>query len=370
MPKKGCEDLSILFQPISIGSMVVRNRFVRSATNDYMGNEDGSISDREVSLYRKLAENGVGLIITGHSYVQHPLGRARTGQNAIYEDRFIEGYRRLADVTHNNGAKLVLQISHAGRQSLDTAGGQVPVAPSAVTDSSTGITPRELTGEEIRQWIDAFAAAMARAKAAGCDGVQLHVAHGYGLSQFISPYTNRRYDMWGGSIENRTRILREIMAKGRQMVGSDYPVLVKLNSTDGFDGPGYLSLEDVIYTAKILEEAGVAAIEVSGGIQEAKGTMSRTNIENLEQEAYFSGAARAIKKVVTIPVILVGGLRSRSVMEALITSGAADMVALSRPFINEPDLVIRFWSGQVRASCISCNACFNPKGIECCRKMI
>lgn len=358
--------MSILFSPISIGSLSIKNRFVRSATNDYLGNTDGTISDKEFDLYRDLAANDVGLIITGHSYVQHPLGRATAAQNAIYDDCFIDGYRRLAGVVHQYGAKLIMQINHAGRQvSAMPAEGLVPVAPSAVTDNSTGITPRELSHEEIRQWIDDFAAAMVRARASGCDGVQIHIAHGYGLSQFLSPHTNRRTDDWGGSIENRTRILKEILLKGRQMTDGEFPVLVKLNSTDGLDGPGYLSLDDVIYTARLMEALGVAAIEVSGGIREVKGSMSRPNITRPGQEAYFSDAARSIKSAVSIPVILVGGLRSLKIMESVIKGGIADMVALSRPLIKEPGLVAGFKNGQVRAACVSCNACFNPKGIRC-----
>lgn len=358
--------MSILFQPISIGPMNIKNRFVRSATNDYLGNEDGSISDRELVLYRDLAANEVGLFITGHAYVQHPLGRASAAQNAIYDDRYIEGYRKLADIAHQYGARLVVQINHAGRQSLTAqAEGLAPVAPSAVTDKSTGITPRELSDEEIRQWIEDFASAMARAKAAGCDGVQLHIAHGYGLSQFLSPYTNRRRDQWGGSIENRTRILKEIMLKGRRLVGTEFPVLVKLNSTDGFEGPGYLSMDDVVYTARLLESLGADAIEVSGGIREARESMARPGIAAPGQEAYFSEAAKSIKSAVGIPVILVGGLRSFAVMESVLKDGVADMVALSRPFIREPDLVSKFNVGLEKAACVSCNACFNPKGIGC-----
>ncbi len=361
--------MSILFEPVTIGatgSMVVKNRFVRSATHDFMGNEDGSLSDREFDLYRTLAAHEVGLIITGHAYVQHPTGRVRVCQNAIYDDCFIDGYRKLSGIVHEYGSKLVIQLSHAGRQvyfkSKEATGA---MAPSAVTDRRSGITPREMTEEEILLWIEGFAAAMARAKAAGCDGVQLHVAHGYGLSQFVSPYTNRRRDRWGGSLENRTRILQQIMIRGRQLVGSDYPVLVKLNTTDGFDRPGCLTLEDAVATAKMLENHGVDAIEVSGGIAEAGNLMFLKNIASQDQEAYFAGAARAVKAAVSVPVILVGGMRSLSVMEDIVTSDTADMVALCRPFIQEPDLITRFRNGQPRAVCRSCNSCFNARGIQC-----
>lgn len=358
--------MSVLFTPIKIGAMTIKNRFVRSATQDFLGNDDGSISDQEMALYEKLAQNEVDMIITAHTYVQHPLGRASIRQNGIYEDRFILGYQKLAKTVHKYDTKLIMQISHAGRQTvLALTEDQTPIAPSAVTDRSTSQTPREMTEEDIYQLIEDFTAAMGRAKASGCDGVQLHIAHGYALSQFISPYTNRRSDKWGGTIENRTRILTEIITRGRKVVGPDYPILVKLNSTDGFSEQGYLSIEDVLYTAKLLENLGIAAIEVSGGIKEAKGVMSRPGITKVEQEAYFASAAKAIKEAITIPVILVGGLRSQEVMTEIITSNTADMISLSRPFIKEPDFIKKLQAGQQKAACISCNACFNPKGLTC-----
>jgi 2,4-dienoyl-CoA reductase-like NADH-dependent reductase (Old Yellow Enzyme family) len=319
-----------------------------------------------MGLYRELAVGGVGLIVSGHAYVQHPLGRASVNQNAIYDDRFVDGYRRLADMLHAEGSAFILQISHAGRQTpQDWPDDQTPVAPSAVREGQTGRTPRALTEEEIWSLIDAYVAAMGRAKAAGCDGVQLHIAHGYLLSAFLSPYTNRRTDDWGGSLENRCRILREIVTRGRRAVGPVFPVLVKINTTDGFTGEGCLTLADAVTAIRWLVTWGVNAVEVSGGHREAKGVMSRTDVETPEQEAYFAGAARAVKAAMDVPVILVGGLRSLSVMEQVVTSGTADLIALSRPFVCEPDLVNRLRAGQARAICSSCNACFNPAGLQC-----
>ena len=358
--------MSILFEPISIGNLTVKNRFVRSATQDYLGNDDGSITQAEIDLYGHLARHDVALIISGHSYVQHPLGKASIRQNGIFADRFIPGYRQIAATVHEYGAKFILQVSHAGRQTTpELTNGLTAVAPSAVTDGSTGLTPREISEDEIWQLVADFATAMGRAYQAGCDGVQLHIAHGYCLSQFLSPYTNRRTDQWGGSIDNRTRILREVIAAGRRETGNQFPILVKLNSTDGYSGPEYLSLEDVLYTAKMLERSGIAAIEISGGIREAKGAMSRPGINCPEKEAYFAEAARSVKQLVSIPVILVGGLRSSAVMENLIKNGTADLVALSRPLIKEPDLVTRLAAGAEKATCVSCNACFNPAGLKC-----
>lgn len=357
--------MSKLFQPITIGSMTIKNRFVRSATQDYIGNPDGSISEAELALYEQLASNEVGLIITAHSYVQHPLGYASVRQNAIYSDAFIPGYQRLVDTVHKHGAKLVLQISHAGRQMAPDRKDLTPIAPSAVPDTSIGVTPRAMTQDEIHGLIEDFVEAMLRVKKTGCDGVQLHIAHGYCLSNFISPYTNRRTDEWGGSVENRTRIIREIMVRGRQAVGPEYPIWVKLNSTDGKTGPEYLALEDVLYTAKMLEAAGVTAIEISGGIREFKNTMSAVGIKQPEQEAYFASAAKAVKAAVQVPVILVGGLRSLAVMQSVLSDGVADMVAMSRPFVKEPDLVVKLKNGQDKVQCFSCNACFNPQGLAC-----
>jgi len=358
--------MNILFEPFQIGSIKLRNRFVRSATQDWLGNADGSISAREEELYESLAANETGLIITAHAYVAHPLGRASIRQNAIFDDRFIDGFHRLADVVHKHGARLVIQISHAGRQSSpDLTEGLLPAGPSPVTDSSTGITPRELSEEEIWHIIDAFAAAAGRAKTAGADGVQIHMAHGYLLAQFLSPYTNRRTDAWGGNLDNRIRIVREIITRCRAAVGPEFPVLAKLNSTDGFTGPGYLSLDDVIETAKRLEKWGFSAIEISGGMREAKDCMSRPGILKPEQEGYFAAAAKAVKAAVSIPVILVGGLRSLTVMQQLVASGVCDLISLSRPFIRQPDLVKKFRLGLEKVSCVSCNLCFNPEGLKC-----
>lgn len=358
--------MSVLFSPISIGNMKVKNRFVRSATQDFLGLENGSISANELELYQNIAKNNVGLIITAHSYIQHPIGKASVRQNGIYDDFLISGYQKLAETVHKYGSKIIIQISHAGRQTVPAlTGGHIPIAPSSIVDRSTGQIPREMTEIEIEYFIDAFVAAIGRAKKTGCDGVQLHIAHGYALSQFLSPYTNRRDDKWGGSVENRTRIIKEIVVRGKQLVGNDYPILAKLNSTDGFNGPEYLSLDDVIYTAKLLEHLGIAAIEISGGIKEATGVMSKPGIKTLDDEAYFAREAATIKNAVSIPIILVGGLRSKHLMEQIINNQIADMVALSRPFIKEPDLVKKFEHGYQKALCISCNACFNPKGIKC-----
>ena len=358
--------MNLLATPIRLGALTLKNRFVRSATQDRMGNTDGSITEQEINLYEKLAANDIGMIISGCCYVSHPLGRHGARQNALYHDRFIDGYQAVAAAVQKHGAKFIIQLSHAGRQTVpEMIGGRLPVAPSAVKNKTTGITPAELSETEIGDIIDDFAKAVARGKAAGCDGVQLHVAHGYLLSQFLSPYTNRRRDQWGGSIENRTRILGEIMRRAKALVGADFPILAKLNSTDGFDDPACLSLQDVVWAAKLLESLGVAGIELSGGIQDSKDVISCPGIRSVEQEGYFSLAAKAVRHELRIPLILVGGFRSVSAMKQAVVSGAADLVSLSRPFICEPDLLKRFAAGQTRANCISCNRCFGAEALKC-----
>lgn len=344
-----------LFNPISIGSLTVKNRFVRSATQDWLGNDDGSISPREMDLYEKLAQNDTGLIISAHSYVEHPRGRASARQNGIYHDRFIEGFSRIAAIVHNYGTKFIVQVAHAGTQTN-----------SELTEGCAPADPNSLGQEEIQALIESFALAAQRARQAGCDGVQLHIAHGYLLARFLSPNTNLRQDEWGGTIENRAKIVTSIIERTRQLVGTDFPLLVKLNSCGGFEGAAAIELSEVVIVAKMLEAAGVKAIEVSGGaVGESKNSMSRTGILRPEDEAYFAKAAHTIKQAVAVPVILVGGLRSRWIMEDILRRGVADMISMSRPFIREPDIVKKLAQGQEKVQCISCNQCRDTSGIHC-----
>ncbi len=238
------------------------------------------------------------------------------------------------------------------------------LAPSAVKDSSFSKMPQAMTEDQIQQTIEDFAQAVRRSHTAGFDAVQLHVAHGFLLSSFISPYTNQRTDKWGASVENRTRIIAEIIRRARELVGEDFPIMAKMNATDGFGDRG-LDAPECVDVAVALESAGICAIEVSGGIFEAGEVMSRPGINSPEKEAYFREYARMIKQGVGIPVMLVGGLRSRAVMEDILTSGCADMVSLCRPLIREPDLVVKFREGAEEVECTSCNRCFDEGGVRC-----
>lgn len=353
--------MSILFEPINIGEKVVKNRIVRSATNDWLGEEDGKISNAELNIYKNLAINDVGLIVSAHAYVEHPIGKASIKQNAIYNNSFISGYQKVANTVHKYGSIFIVQISHAGRLiSKEMDVDLVPIAPSPFTNKLTGKKARQINNNEINQLINDFISAALRVYKAGCDGVQLHAAHGYMLSQFLSPFYNQRTDKWGGSVKNRMRLLYEIISGIKSQTDKYFNVIVKLNTVDG-----YLTSNEVVEMAKMLESFGVSAIEVSGGINEVSHEMSKENITCQENEAYFAKISKYIKGTTNIPIILVGGLRSKVIMESVIRNKIADMVSMSRPFIRQPNLVKELKEGKQKALCISCNACFNPKGLKC-----
>ena len=353
--------MSILFEPVKIGSMMVKNRFVRSATAERAVDEKGFVTDDMLQLYRRLAEGGVGMLITGHAYV-HSTGRTSLHQAAIHTDEYIPRLGELANATHaaSEDCKVIIQISHGGRQvSLDSV--SESIAPSAVTDSDTGIIPRAMTEAKIEECIDSFAQAARRAKEAGFDGVQLHSAHGFLISEFNSPYTNRRKDKWGGNLENRMRFLMEVYRQVRQTVGEDYPVLIKLNTAD-YLKEGGLTIDESVKIAKTLSDAGINAIETSGGMYESvENQGAARKVSSINEEAYFASNAARIKEIVDVPVILVGGLLSVSVMKDVIQKDIADLVSMSRPFIREPDLPNKIKAGKTKADCISCNGCFGTK---------
>lgn len=346
-----------LFTEFEIKGIRMPNRIVRSATYEKMADEDGFVTDELVNLYVTLAKGGVGLIITGNALV-HISGRSAPKMLCIHNDFYIEGLKKLTDAVHEAGGKIVIQLSHGGRQCASLfLGGEKPVAPSAVYESVYKVMPRELTQEEIWQLIEAFGKAALRAKQAGFDGVQLHGAHGYLINQFLSAYTNRRNDYWGGDEERRFHFLEEVYQSVRDHVGYDYPVMIKLNACDFIDGG--LTLEESLRVAKRLENLGIDAIEVSGGIVESKPDERpvRMKIDSPEKEAYFREFAREFKKILKVPIMLVGGIRSRTVAEDILQKNDADLISISRPLIIEPDLPKKWLKGKEKSDCISCNGC-------------
>jgi len=355
--------MSILFTPLGIGSVTVRNRFVRSATHDYLADDAGFVTDASVDLFARLAEGEVGLIITGHANVQ-PSGKASPRQMGVYDDRFVAGLARIPAAVHRFPSKVFLQIAHAGRQTKPRDCGCVPVSPSRVYDPVTKVMPRELASDEVLELIRDFVSAARRARTAGFDGVQLHAAHGYLLSSFLSPHTNRRTDAWGGTVENRARALLEVLRGVKSVCGRDFPVIVKLNATDFLEGG--LTLDDAVLIARLLEAEGIDGIEVSGGMAEAGRGSVWPGLRSEEEEGYFVADAARIKQAVRVPVFGLGGIRTLAAAERIVREGLVDLVSLSRPLIRDPFLVRHFREGlSAKSECLSCNKCFNPRGIRC-----
>lgn len=352
----------MLFEPFGLARLPLRNRLVRSATYEKRADVDGFSTAAVIEMYTELAGGGVGLIITGNALV-HVTGRTVPQMLCLHNDFYIDHLRRLVDAVHHRDGRIVLQLVHGGRQCFPALlGGAQPLAPSAVHDPATKVTPREMTNEEIWEVIEAFGHAAGRAQYAGFDGVQIHAAHGYLVNQFLSPHTNRRTDYWGGDEERRFHFPEEVYKAMRSETGRAYPILIKMNARDYIEGG--LEPEESLRTALRLEELGIAAVEVSGGMYESGGAGVRTGILSAPQEAYFRDETRRFKERLGVPVILVGGLRSQSVMEEILESGDADLVSLSRPLIREPDLPRKFRAGKEKADCISCNGCMRFQKLD------
>ncbi|MEW6443041.1 MAG: NADH:flavin oxidoreductase [bacterium] len=361
--------MSGLFETTTIKRLTLPNRFVRSATWEGIAHEDGSWPERLIDLLAELARGGVGLIITGHAYVSRE-GQALPWQVGSHSDRLLPGLKRAAEAVHHAGGKIALQLAHAGRRAVSEVTELDALGPSASLPGNA-TTCKEMTKEDIVRTVEAFGQAAARAVKAGFDAVQIHGAHGFLLSQFLSPYYNRRKDEYGGSVGNRARMDLQVVRCVRAAVGNDFPVLIKVNSDDFIEGG--LSVADMLQVSAMLEEAGVDAIEMSGGTMDPQSTFSFARTEatrSEESEVYYRDAAARFKERMRVPLILVGGIRSFSVAEKLVDQGMADYIALCRPLVREPDLINRWKSGnRERATCLSDNRCFEAalegKGLSC-----
>ncbi|MDY6845453.1 MAG: NADH:flavin oxidoreductase [Thermodesulfobacteriota bacterium] len=340
-----------LFEPYRISNMELKNRFVRSATWDATADSSGAVTASSAALYKKLGQGGVGLIISGYAFVSS-LGQAINGQYGVHTDNMIFGLRKMVQAAHEGGAKIALQIVHAGINSHYLP--QKGITNLAVSNVLHVKNPhREMTDEEIESIISDFASAALRAKEAGFDAVQLHGAHGYLMSQFLSPLFNLRTDRWGGSSENRRRFHLEVVEKVRQKVGNDFPLLIKLGMQD--DDEEGLVLNEALEATRLIVERGIDSIEISGGF----GGSIRAREEGDPEQPYFREQAAAVKRMVSVPVILVGGIRSLQVAQNILNSNDADLISMCRPFIREPDLITRWQKGDKNpARCISCNKCF------------
>ncbi|MFL5957109.1 MAG: NADH:flavin oxidoreductase [Solirubrobacterales bacterium] len=365
-----------MFEPGQLGPLELRNRIVRAGTSETMADERGAVTDEYVALYETLSRNDVGLIFTGHLYCAER-GQYARRQTGIYSDDLVPGLRRVADAVHRHGGRILAQVAHAGSQSRVQAGTE-PLAPSAVPNALTGRDVPEASTAEIGEAIEAFAAGARRAVDAGFDGVHIHAANGYLISEFSSPAANRRIDAWGGSAEARDRFALEVARAVRAAVPASMPVTMKLGMVDAT--PGGLGLDESVRRAEWLVAAGLDGVEISCGVMRAASDSARQYVavdrrraaEDLllhrllseaAPEAYFLPWARAVRSAVETVIVLVGGMRTTHTMNRVLAAGDADLVALSRPLIREPDLVRQLARGRTgRVDCTSCNICLLHEG--------
>src|SRR6266566_4144264 len=345
---------SALFRPGRIGAVETTNRIVRAGTSETASDDGGEITDELLEIYENLARNRVGLILSGHMFC-HPRGRYATRQTGIHDDAMVPGLTRLTSAVHRHRGKVFAQLAHAGSQSRVSE--NRPLAPSPVPNALTGRIVQAATAAEIAEVIEAFAAGARRAVRAGFDGVHVHAANGYLISEFSSPLTNRREDEWGGSAQARDRFVLEVLKAVRREV------------------PGGMALDEGVRRGEALAAAGADAIEVScngmrlpsdsakeyvavGPARALRDLLLHRLLSAPQPEAYFLPAARELRKRTRVPIILVGGMRLPTTMETILERGEADFVALARPFIREPDLVVKLAQGRRGpVECTSCNLC-------------
>jgi 2,4-dienoyl-CoA reductase-like NADH-dependent reductase (Old Yellow Enzyme family) len=349
-----------LFEPISIRGVEIPNRIVLPPMTTRLATPDGAVTPELIRYYEVRAEGGAGLV-TVEMCSPEPAGRHRNHELGILDDRFVPGLRQLTSRLESAGARAAIQIGHAGGHTREDVTGAPPVAPSALphqvqeVDVRT-VVPLELTRERIRVLVDAFAAAAERAVRAGFDVVELHGAHGYLIAQFLSPLDNHRTDEYGGSLKNRARFALEVTAACRQRVG-DAPLIFRY-SADEY-APGGFTLDEAREIAPWLVEAGADALHVTGGCYRSRPSGALMIPGMGYPEAMFLPLARAIKQRVAVPVIAVGRLHDPAFVEQLLAEGQADMVALGRQLIADPEWPRKVREGRVAEirPCVACNTC-------------
>ena len=315
-----------LFDSLKVGTLAFRNRIVMPPMATEFSTSKGEVTDRLMKHYTERAKD-LGLLIVEHTYVT-PEGRVSSHQLGVYSDELVPGLKKLVETIHTHGTPTALQITHGGSAATRAVCGVQPLAPSPVTLPRGGEMPRALSQDEIRRIVKAFTEAACRASEAGFDAVEIHGAHGFLLSQFLSPLTNKRTDDYGGPLENRLRLALEIITGIKEELGSSFPLLYRLGAEDLF--PGGLSLEEGARAAKIIADASVNIIDVSGGLGGSRPA-------GLEGPGYFVPQAAAVKKVAKVPVIGVGGITTAEDADIIIRSGKVDLVAVGRAILKDPE---------------------------------
>ena len=346
--------LNKLFEPARIGGLNLRNRIVMPAMVTGFGNPDGTVSEDTRAYYIERAKGGVGLIIVESTAVA-PGGRSSPFMLSIYRDDFIAGLRVLTDEVHCHGAKIAIQLVHCGRQGPSKFTKQQPVAPSPIPYKG-GEMPRELTLDEIEEIIENFVEAARRAKDAGFDAVEIHGAHGYLISEFLSPRVNKRSDKYGGGIAGRAALAVEVVRRTRTKVGDDFPILFRISADEYL--PGGLTLIESCVIARMLQEAGVNCINVSAATHES---MDMFIQPGSVPPGCLVHLADAIKRVVDIPVITVGRIGDPLLAESILLQGKADLIAMGRALIVDPEVPKKALDGRLDEirPCLACRHCLD-----------
>lgn len=394
MEAYGEKAMNQVFDPIRLRETELKNRMMMSAMVTNFCSPEGKVTSRHMAYHHERAKGGVALIETEAAYV-HPSGKGYANQLGAHDDALIPGLKRLADTIHAGGAKAVVQLYHAGRRTSQALTSHEVVAPSAlacydgdsppkwliIAENSGGSVPKEMSQEDILEMVACFGAAARRAKEAGFDGVTIHAGHGYLVGSFMSPFTNKRQDAYGGNLRGRCRFLLEILAEVRRQIG-ELPIIVKINGEEFL--PGGISLQDAKKSSFLIEKAGADAITVSAGtvgltdqgdpykdVDQPPYTYLRT-LPMCTPRGAYRFLARGVKESVSIPIVAVGRLNTPETIRETIASGDADMVALGRGLLADPELPAKMEQGkdhEVR-TCIACNqGCFenlfSQKPITC-----
>lgn len=339
-----------IFQSGEIGNLEIKNRFIVPPMLTQYAAEDGRITERYIRYYEEKAKGGWGLIICEDNVVE-PGGAGFKRIAGLWSDEMVQEHKELVDRVHKAGAKIAVQVYHAGRESNSSITGKRPVAPSAIQDPTQPETPKELTTEQVKELVEKFAQAIRRYKEAGYDAIELHGAHGYLINQFVSPFSNKRTDEYGGNFMNRLRFPLEIIKRVKELVGDDYPIIYRISADEMVEGG--LTIEDTKVIAQILEDNGVGAIHVSAGVYKSGAIVSAPTAI---RTAVFSDYAQQIKKVVNIPVFAVNKIVYPHIAESLLKEEKADFIAMGRASIADPHLPNKVKEGRLDEIlyCIGC----------------
>lgn len=353
MAAKKQSALSVLFQPGTLGKLTVKNRLVMPPMVRNYADQNGNVTDRYVAHIARIAAGGVGTIILEASYIS-PEGKGFVNQLGIHNNQTIVGLKQLVAAAHKYGAVIGPQIYHAGRQTSAQTSGMAPIAPSAIPDPTVGEMPQPMDEATIKKTIAAYGAAARRAKEAGCDFVELHGAHGYLITQFLSPFSNKRTDAYGGNFEKRLRFLLEVYAAVHQAVGPDFPVLLRLSGEEMVEGG--LTIQDTIAIVQKMKAVGVDAVHISVG-NYASYARGRMIPPMAVPDGPLVSLAEQVKKAVDIPVITVAKIRDPHLAEKIIKDGQADFVAIGRTLLADPEWPRKVKEGRLKDihPCIACN---------------